>query len=159
MRKEANTTNPIQSLREDYRAGTLEIEDAKNDPLQQFEIWFNEALKAEVIEPNAMTLATATPNGVPSARIVLLKKYDARGFVFYTNYGSRKGQELLENPRAALVFCWLDLQRQIRIAGRVEKLSQEESLAYFQSRPKSSQIGAWVSNQSQRLAFSGLSIG
>jgi len=149
MRKDTNATNLVQNLREDYRASTLEIEDTKNNPLEQFEIWFDEALKAEVPEPNAMTLATATLDGIPSARIVLLKKYDAEGFVFYTNYGSRKGQELLLNPKAALVFCWLDLQRQIRIEGRVERLPKESSQAYFQSRPKSSQIGAWVSNQSQ----------
>ncbi len=149
MKKDTNATNLIQNLREDYRASTLEMGDTKNDPLEQFRIWFNEALKAEVPEPNAMTLATATPDGIPSARVVLLKKYDAEGFVFYTNYGSRKGQELLLNPKAALVFCWLDLQRQIRIEGEVELLSKIESQAYFQSRPRSSQIGAWVSNQSQ----------
>ncbi len=149
MKKDTNTTNLIQNLREDYRASTLEMGDTKNDPLEQFRIWFNEALKAEVPEPNAMTLATATPDGIPSARIVLLKKYDLEGFVFYTNYSSRKGQQLLLNPKAALVFCWLDLQRQIRIEGEVELLSKIESQTYFQSRPKSSQIGAWVSNQSQ----------
>lgn len=149
MGKDTSATNLIQNLREDYRASTLEIEGAKDNPLDQFEIWFAEALKAEVPEPNAMTLATATSEGTPSARIVLLKKYDEEGFVFYTNYGSRKGRELLLNPQAALVFCWLDLQRQIRIEGQVEMLTKEASLAYFQSRPKSSQIGAWVSNQSQ----------
>jgi len=149
MRKDTNATNPIQHLREDYRASTLEIADAKDHPLEQFRIWFEEAMKAAVPEPNAMTLATATPEGMPSARIVLLKKYDEAGFVFYTNYKSRKGQELIANPQAGLVFCWLDLQRQIRIEGQVEKLSRAESLAYFQRRPKSSQIGAWVSNQSQ----------
>jgi len=149
MGKDTGGNNLIQNLREDYRASTLEMDATSDHPLDQFGIWFKEALKAEVPEPNAMTLATASLDGMPSARIVLLKKYDTAGFVFYTNYGSRKGQELLNNPQAALVFCWLALQRQIRIEGRVEKLSKEESLAYFQSRPKSSQIGAWVSNQSQ----------
>ncbi len=148
MRKDTTGTNLIENLREDYRASTLEIETSEKNPLNQFRLWFEEALKSEVPEPNAMTLATASPQGMPSARIVLLKKYDEEGFVFYTNYESRKGQELLNNPQAALVFCWLELQRQIRIEGRVEKLSKEASLAYFQSRPKSSQIGAWVSNQS-----------
>jgi pyridoxamine 5'-phosphate oxidase len=149
MGKDTRATNLIQNLREDYRASTLEIETSEKNPLSQFRLWFEEALKAEVPEPNAMTLATASAQGMPSARIVLLKKYDEEGFVFYTNYKSRKGQELLKNPQAALVFCWLELQRQIRIEGRVEKLSKEASLTYFQSRPKSSQIGAWVSNQSQ----------
>lgn len=150
MRKDTRGTNLIQNLREDYRASILEIGNSKNNPLDQFKIWFEEALKAEVREPNAMTLATASLEGIPSARIVLLKKYDEEGFVFYTNYKSRKGRELLLNPQAALVFCWLDLQRQVRIEGRVEKLSKEASLAYFQSRPKSNQIGTWVSNQSQK---------
>ncbi len=149
MRKDTSGNRLIQNLREDYRASTLEIQDTKSDPVEQFKVWFDEALRAEVPEPNAMTLATATLDGIPSARIVLLKKYDTDGFVFYTNYGSRKGQELLLNPRAALVFCWLDLQRQIRIEGHVEMLSKEASQTYFQSRPKSSQIGAWVSHQSQ----------
>ncbi len=149
MGKDTSETNLIQNLREDYRASTLELERTMGHPLDQFGIWFEEALKAKLPEPNAMTLATASADGMPSARIVLLKNYDTAGFVFYTNYGSRKGQELLKNPQAALVFCWLPLQRQIRIEGRVEKISKEASTAYFQSRPKSSQIGAWVSNQSQ----------
>ena len=149
MGKDASETNLIHNLREDYRASTLEIGTSEKDPLSQFKLWFEEALKAKIPEPNAMTLATASVQGMPSARIVLLKQYDEKGFVFYTNYESRKGKELLLNPQAALVFCWLDLQRQIRIEGRVEKLSKAASLAYFQSRPKSSQIGAWVSNQSR----------
>jgi len=151
VRKDTKATNPIQGLREDYRASTLEIDSCKDDPLDQFGIWFEEALKAEILEPNAMTLATATLDGMPSARIVLLKKYNEDGFVFFTNYGSRKSQELLLNPQVSLLFCWLDLQRQIRIEGRVEKISREASQAYFHSRPKSSQIGAWASNQSQPI--------
>ena len=149
MRKDTSATNLIQNLREDYRASTLEIDTCKDDPLEQFEIWFEEALKAKILEPNAMTLATATADGIPSARIMLLKKYSEEGFVFFTNYESRKGQELLQNPRASLVFCWLELQRQIRIEGMVEKLSKKASKAYFHSRPKASQIGALVSNQSK----------
>jgi len=149
VRKDTSATNLTQSLREDYRASTLEIDTCKDDPLEQFGIWFEDALKAEILEPNAMTLATATSDGIPSARMVLLKKYSQEGFVFFTNYESRKGQELLHNPRASLVFCWLDLQRQVRIEGKVEKLSMEESKAYFHSRPKASQIGALVSNQSK----------
>ena len=116
--------------------------------MDQFKIWFEEALESKLLEPNAMSLATCTPQGIPSARIVLLKGFDSEGFVFYTNYLSRKGQEMIQNPSAALVFCWLELQRQIRVEGWVERMSREESVAYFQSRPKSSQIGAWASHQS-----------
>jgi len=144
-----DTTTDIQNLREDYRASKLEMEMVKNDPLDQFGIWMEAAIRAKVSEPNAMTLATATPEGIPSARTVLLKGYDKEGLVFYTNYDSRKGQEIENNPHACLVFCWLDLQRQVRINGRIERISRKDSLAYFQSRPKSSQIGAWASPQSQ----------
>jgi len=140
--------NKVQNLREDYRAKSLSIEEVSNHPVQQFDQWFLEAMKSEVREPNAMTLATSTKAGRPSARIVLLKAYDEKGFVFYTNYNSKKGKELNENPFAAMVFCWLDLERQIRIEGKIEKLSPEASDQYFQSRPKGSQIGAWASPQS-----------
>ena len=119
------------------------------DPIVQFERWFEEARRAEVPEPNAMTVATASPDGVPSARIVLLKDYDADGFVFYTNYEAQKGQELAANPKAALVFVWLDLERQIRIEGDVERISAEQSTDYYHQRPKKSQIGAWASDQSR----------
>jgi len=138
----------IANLREDYQAATLDVSDVASSPFVQFGKWFQEALKSELPEPNAMTLATATPDGRPSARIVLLKGYDEQGFVFYTNYNSHKGRELEQNPQAAMVFNWLELQRQIRIEGRVEKVSPEESTEYFQSRPKGSQIGAWASPQS-----------
>ncbi len=138
----------IENLREDYRSNVLNIEDVAEQPMDQFKLWFEEALQSQLKEPNAMTLATCTPQGIPSARIVLLKGFDAEGFAFYTNYRSRKGQELIQNPSAALVFCWLELQRQIRIEGWVERMSREESVAYFQSRPKKSQIGAWASAQS-----------
>lgn len=138
----------IENLREDYRSNTLTIDDIAAKPMDQFKLWFEEALQSQLLEPNAMTLATCTPQGIPSARVVLLKGFDEEGFAFYTNYLSRKGQELIQNPSAALVFCWLELQRQVRIEGWVERMSREESVAYFQSRPKSSQIGAWASNQS-----------
>ena len=139
----------IASLREDYTAKTLTKADVLTDPFEQFGVWFKEALNAKVPEPNAMTLATATASGIPSARIVLLKGYDEKGFVFYTNYKSQKGQNIAENPNVALVFVWLELQRQICIQGKVSKITSEASTDYFQSRPKKSQIGAWASPQSQ----------
>ncbi|VEP17385.1 Pyridoxine/pyridoxamine 5'-phosphate oxidase [Hyella patelloides LEGE 07179] len=139
----------VADLRQNYTfAGLLEAEINAN-PIKQFASWFQEALKADFIEPNAMTLATASPDGKPTARIVLLKGYDERGFVFYTNYESAKGQQLIANPWAALVFLWDKLERQVRIEGKVVKISDEESDAYFHSRPLGSQIGAWTSNQSQ----------
>jgi pyridoxamine 5'-phosphate oxidase len=141
----------IQNLRQDYRSASLSEADVDANPYHQFGKWFTEALKAEIIEPNAMTVATASRNGLPSARIVLLKEFDENGFVFYTNYGSQKGKELEENPFAALVFFWTDLERQIRIEGVVEKVSDEESNEYFQSRPKGSQLGALTSPQSQTI--------
>lgn len=139
----------IQDLREDYKHGSLEIKDIDKNPFLQFDQWFQEALNSEVLEPNAMTLATCSAKGRPSARVVLLKGFDNQGFIFYTNYTSKKGKELNETPFAALVFNWLELQRQVRIEGRVEKLSEEASTTYFQRRPKGSQIGAWASPQSQ----------
>ena len=139
----------IASLREDYQRDTLEINEVAQNPIEQFTIWFNEALNSKELEPNAMTLATATKDGIPSARIVLLKGVHDESFTFYTNYNSKKGQELIDNPHAALVFNWLSMQRQIRIQGSVKKISRSESEAYFQSRPKGSQIGAWASPQSQ----------
>src|SRR5690606_9628309 len=120
-------------------------------PLDQFAQWMDEAIKAEVPEPTAMTLATATPDGQPSARIVLLKGFDMRGFVFFTNYTSRKGQELAANPHASLLFFWPALERQVRIEGGISKIAPEESDAYFRSRPLGSRIGAWVSPQSQPI--------
>jgi len=142
----------IAALREDYKKATLRMEDVVDNPFEQFDHWFQEALNSKVPEPNAMTLATATKEGRPSARIVLLKGFSESGFKFYSNYLSHKGRELDANPYAGLVFSWLDLQRQIRIEGRVEKLSREDSAAYFKVRPKKSQIGAWVSNQSSIIA-------
>ncbi len=142
----------IYHLREDYPSEKLETHGLESDPFRQFDLWFKEALEAGVREPNAMTLATSTPDGKPSARIVLLKDYGEPGFTFFTNYESRKGAELAANPHAALVFLWLDLHRQVRIEGKVEKLERERSEVYFQSRPRGSQLGAWASPQSSVLA-------
>lgn len=142
-------TTDISSLRRSYSRQSLNEADVLPDPLRQFARWFEEAVQSELPEPNAMTLATANRSGRPSARTVLLKGVDAEGFVFYTNYESRKGNDLADNPQAALLFTWLELERQIRIEGHVEKISPEQSLEYFQSRPLGSQIGAWASPQSQ----------
>jgi len=138
-------------LRIDYGRGRLDEADVLPDPVAQFGRWFDEARAANVAEPNAMTLATVDPSGAPSARVVLLKSFDARGFAFYTNYDSRKGRELAANPRAALCFFWQPLERQVRIEGTVERVGRAESEEYFQSRPRQAQIGAWVSQQSSPL--------
>jgi pyridoxamine 5'-phosphate oxidase len=142
----------LQNLREDYRLRSFGMEDALENPFDQFQSWFSEALNAQVKEPNAMVLATSSSDGWPNARVVLLKGFDANGFVFYTNYESAKGKELTENPRATLVFNWLDLQRQVRICGHVQRTDSQTNTAYFQSRPKASQIGAWASPQSEVVA-------
>ena len=138
----------IADIRKDYRLQTLNEADVATDPFIQFGRWWQEAINSDIEEVNAMTLATANKDGMPSARIVLLKGYDENGFVFFTNYQSHKGRELLENPQAALVFFWKELERQIRIEGTVEQISTVESEAYFQSRPVGSRIGAWASPQS-----------
>lgn len=142
----------IANLRQNYNLAGLRETEINPNPIQQFAHWFDRALDADLLEPNAMTLATATPDGQPSARIVLLKGFGDRGFTFYTNYDSDKGKQLQDNPQAALVFLWDKLERQVRIEGRVEKLSAEESDAYFHSRPKASQLGAWASAQSQKIS-------
>jgi pyridoxamine 5'-phosphate oxidase len=139
-------------LRISYSLGALNRDDLDRDPLDQFRKWWNVALAAELIEPNAMTLATADADGMPSARMVLLKGIDAGGFVFFTNYESQKGRELAANPRAALVFYWDKLQRQVRVVGTVEKVGDGDSAEYFHSRPRDSQIGAWTSRQSTIIA-------
>ncbi|MFK7932176.1 MAG: pyridoxamine 5'-phosphate oxidase [Saprospiraceae bacterium] len=144
----ANLTE-IKDLREDYRNGTLEESDLAEHPFQLFTQWFQHALECKIPEPNAMTLATIRADGRPSARIVLLKGFDEQGLVFYTNYESQKGQELSGTPFAAVVFNWLELQQQIRVEGKVERITAAASTDYFQSRPKGSQIGAWASPQSQ----------
>lgn len=141
----------IAALRTDYRRASLNETDVASDPIVQFAKWLDEAIAAEVTEPTAMCLATATPDAYPSARIVLLKGVDARGFVFYTDMRSRKGHELADNPAAALCFHWAALERQVRITGAVQRVSRAESETYFASRPRGSQIGAWTSVQSSIL--------
>ncbi|APW60772.1 pyridoxamine 5'-phosphate oxidase [Paludisphaera borealis] len=141
----------LADLRNDYGRLTLDERDLDPDPIRQFDRWLAEALAADVAEANAMTLATASPDGRPSARIVLLRGCDPQGFTFFTNHNSRKGRELDSNPHAALVFYWRELERQVRIEGSIARVSVEESDEYFRSRPFSSRIGAWASDQSQIL--------
>lgn len=142
----------VAELRRDYRQGELSETSLDPDPIAQFRLWFDQACQAKLTEPNAMTLATCGCDGQPNARTVLLKAYDARGFVFYTNYESRKGQEIAENAKVALLFPWLELERQVKIQGHAERVSHAESLAYFLSRPKGSRLGAWVSQQSRVIS-------
>jgi pyridoxamine 5'-phosphate oxidase len=139
----------LTGLRNEYGAHGLRRADLHSDPLQQFSAWFAAALAAEIRDPNAMSLATATPDGKPSVRVVLLKGFDERGFAFFTNYDSEKGRQLETNPHAALAFYWAQLERQVRISGVVEKTSREDSAAYFHSRPIGSRLGAWASKQSE----------
>jgi pyridoxamine 5'-phosphate oxidase len=139
----------LENLRKEYISEKLSEKDVAKDPIKQFGFWLKEAMEAGVYEPNAMTLATTSIDRKPSARIVLLKGYEERGFMFYTNYLSAKGKEMAKNPVVALVFHWAELGRQVRIEGTVEKLTKEESERYFQTRPKKSQLGAIVSPQSQ----------
>ena len=142
------TSFDLAALRKDYALSSLSESDVDPDPIQQFDRWFADAVSAQVLEPNAMTLATASRDGVPSARIVLLKGVDAQGFVFFTDYRSRKGAELSENPLAALTFLWKEIERQVRISGAVSRVSATESESYYQSRPLGSRLGAWASHQS-----------
>jgi pyridoxamine 5'-phosphate oxidase len=139
----------LESLRSNYALSGLNETDLLDTPFQQFQRWLEQAIAAKLPEPNAMTLATLSTEGKPIARMVLLKGLDEKGFVFYTNYDSAKGKQLTETDSAALVFWWAGLERQVRVEGMVEKVSSEESDAYFQSRPKASQLGAWASPQSQ----------
>jgi pyridoxamine 5'-phosphate oxidase len=141
--------NDPRHLREDYSASGLDFSNANPDPLLQFDLWFKEAIKAQLPEPNALTLATVTPELRPAARVVLLKGYDASGFVFFTNYHSRKGLELDHMPHVSMAFLWLGLQRQVRIDGIASKISEADSTAYFHERPRGNQLGAWASPQSQ----------
>ncbi len=145
-------SDKIRRLRKEYAETELSRASAEDDPIALFGQWFDEAVRAELREPNAMTLASADASGSPNARVVLLKEFDERGFVFYTNYESRKGVELAANPRATLVFYWAELERQVRIAGSVEKVSAAESDEYFASRPHGAQLGAWASAQSRPIA-------
>ena len=141
----------IAHLRQEYTQMGLTRENLNPEPISQFQQWFEEATLAEVAEPNAMTLATASEAGCPSVRTVLLKKVDQQGFVFFSNYSSRKAQQIDHNPRAAIHFLWKELERQIKIEGQASKISRAESLSYFRSRPRGSQIGAWCSPQSQTI--------
>jgi pyridoxamine 5'-phosphate oxidase len=141
----------IAELRNDYALKALEEKDADRDPMKQFGIWMVEAIHAQVPEPTAMSLATVNAKGRPSSRIVLLKGVDPRGFVFFTNYDSRKGKDLAVNPAAALTFLWKELERQVRIEGTVEKVSAKESETYYATRPLGSRIGAWASPQSEAI--------
>jgi pyridoxamine 5'-phosphate oxidase len=142
----------LAQLRKSYERAALDDEASEADPLKQFEAWLAQAIDAKLPEPNAMTLATVGPEGRPSTRIVLIKGLDARGIVWYTNYDSRKGRELAEHPHAALQFHWVELERVVRIEGRVEKVAEADSDAYYASRPLDSRIGAWASPQSQVIA-------
>lgn len=139
----------VASLRKDYTLQRLCEADLDPNPFKQFQKWFDQALEVQLLEPNAMTLATVTADGRPSARVVLLRHFDEQGFVFYTNYESQKGQELAQNPWAALVFWWAELERQVRIEGHTQRIPNQESDQYFQSRPWGSRLGAWASQQSQ----------
>jgi len=142
----------LADLRKNYSLGSLDVADVDPDPILQFQTWFAQALDAKLPEPNAMTVATVDAEGRPAARILLIKGVDERGFVFFTNYESRKGRELAANPHAALLFHWIELERQVRIEGKVELTSDAESDAYFNSRPLGSRIGAWASEQSAVIA-------
>lgn len=142
----------IAAIRRDYRLQTLSEADAATNPFEQFTAWWADAISSQIDEVNAFTLATATPAGKPSARIVLLKGYDEKGFVFFTNYNSKKGEQLLQNPAAAIVFFWKELERQVRIEGTIAPVPASESDEYFNSRPPGSRIGAWASPQSQVIS-------
>lgn len=139
----------LADFRKEYSDRGLKREEMQNDPVAQFSEWFTHATELSLHEPNAMTLATVDETGMPYQRTVLLKYFDSDGFVFFTNYGSRKAQQMVRNPRVSLLFPWITLERQVIIQGTVEKISTAESLKYFTSRPRESQIGAWVSNQSE----------
>ena len=142
----------ISSIRQEYDLGELSEQELKDNPFDQFALWFQQALDHQVMEPNAMTLSTISSSGTPASRVVLLKGFDNSGFVFYTNYESRKGRELTATPHAALLFFWPELQRQVRIEGAVNQISEAESDAYFNSRPRGSRLGAWASPQSQMIS-------
>jgi pyridoxamine 5'-phosphate oxidase len=139
----------IADIRKDYQLKSLTEAEVDPDPLKQFQHWWQDALHAKIEEVNAMTVATASPDGIPSARILLLKGLTSNGFIFFTNYNSYKGQQIAENPRACLVFFWKEVERQVRVTGLAERLTDQENDEYFHSRPEGSRIGAWASPQSQ----------
>ncbi len=147
-----NNSNNLYDLRRSYLLKELSEESVLKNPLDQFKIWMDEAINSNIIEPNAMTIATARRDGTPSARIVLLRKLDERGFVFFSNYLSAKANDLNENPKASILFYWAELERQVRISGSVEKISSKESEEYFATRPRGHQISAWASEQSQVIS-------
>lgn len=142
----------VSDIRHDYSIFKLDKASIKNDPIKQFELWFNDAKKADFVDPNAMVLSTVNTDSQPSSRVVLLKQFDSQGFVFFTNYNSEKGKDLENNNKASLLFFWDKFERQVRINGTVTKITKEESDEYFQSRPYKSKIGAWASKQSQELS-------
>ncbi len=142
----------LSSLREDYSLEVLDIDSTHEDPFKQFERWFDQAMRAELLEPNAMALATVDVDARPSVRTVLLKMFDERGFVFFSNYNSRKASHIEANPNVTLLFQWLPLQRQVEINGTATKISTAESLKYFLVRPRGSQLGAWISHQSEVIS-------
>jgi len=142
----------LSKMRQEYTTQGLAEKDLLSDPIQQFELWFNQAIQADILEPNAFTLATVGKDMCPSIRTVLLKIYDQSGFVFFSNYKSKKAVQIEENDKCAIHFAWLGLERQVKIEGTIEKISKTESLKYFLSRPKGSQIGAWVSHQSEIIS-------
>ena len=150
--EELSGNSNIEQLRREYAREELLEEHVRKNPVDQFTTWFDQALLSEVVEPNAMSLATADKDGKPSVRIVLLKGFDKDGFRFFSNYKSRKGKELEENPNASLCFFWPELERQVRLEGKVVKIDRKESEEYFLKRPRLSQLGAWASNQSEEVA-------
>lgn len=156
MSESTPSNSAIADLRKSYERAELDEKASQADPVRQFEQWLDEAIAAKVPEPNAMTLATVGSNQRPSTRVVLIKGFDPSGIVWYTNYDSRKGQELASNPYAALQFHWVELERTVRVEGLVEKVSAEESDAYFHSRPLDSRIGAWASPQSEVISGRGV---
>jgi pyridoxamine 5'-phosphate oxidase len=139
----------LEEMRRNYASRALDLPDLRPDPFAQFDAWMREAIETQLLEPNAMSLATVSAAGAPTVRVVLLKGFDERGFVFYTNYHSSKARDIAGNPAVALHFSWLPLERQVAVTGRAEKISTAESLKYFLSRPRDSQIGAWASRQSE----------
>jgi pyridoxamine 5'-phosphate oxidase len=139
----------LSSLRQEYSKSALDLDSVNTSPIEQFRVWFDEAIKSEILEPNAMVVGTVDNNNQPMQRTVLMKAFDEKGLVFYTNYDSRKASQIAENPRVSLIFPWYGLERQVAITGVAEKISKAESLAYFASRPFGSRLGAWVSQQSK----------
>lgn len=142
----------LSNMRQEYTTKGLHKNDLDNNPIKQFELWFNQAIEANILEPNAFNLATVGNNMIPSIRTVLLKTYDEKGFVFFSNYKSKKSKQIEQNNNCAIHFAWLGLERQVKIEGTIEKISKTDSLKYFLSRPKGSQIGAWVSHQSEIIS-------